>query len=273
MKIKIGIPASLDGRLMFHALSVKKIAAEGLDIELRPADIETLNDRASRAENELSVVSVGAWPYICPKYAIAGCGATFGDGWGPRIVSREVMEDTDLAAMLFATAGTTTSAFLALQLYRPGLKVMLLPADKVVPAVQTGLVECALLDHETQGISDSGLHCIADLGDWWFRKTGLPLPITCFVVRNDLESQMATLAIKAVRDSIRCAIDNHAAATQAVLDQAGPADRIAAASFLKKSVTDLSADMGETGKKAILTFLSMAAENNLMPPCPIPDFV
>lgn len=273
MKIKLGIPTGLDGQLMFHALAGKKITAEGLDIELRPADIQTLNDCASRGENELSIVSVGVWPYICKKYDIASCGAVFGKECGPTIASREVMEESDLAAMMLATAGTTTSAFLALQLYRPGLKVMLLPADKIIPAVQTGLVECALIDHETQDIADTRLHCVVDLGDWWFRKTGLPLPITCLVVKRDLDGQTVGQAIKLIQDSVKHALDNRPAATQTVLEQAGTADQVAAAAFLKKSVTDMSADMGETGKKSITMFLSMAGENNLMPSCAEPTFI
>ena len=87
-----------------------------------------------------------------------------------------------------AVPGELTTAYLALQLFQPGVAVRVMPFDAIQPAVVDGSVEAGLLIHEGQlTYRDDGLRCIADLGVWWADRTGgLPLPLGCNVIRRDL---------------------------------------------------------------------------------------
>ena len=63
------------------------------------ADIETLNRRALAGELEVSAVSIHAYAYLADRYALLGCGASMGDGYGPRVVARAARPADPRAAL------------------------------------------------------------------------------------------------------------------------------------------------------------------------------
>ena len=72
---KVLAPPALDtGRFRFQAL---------------PADIEVLNKRAAAVGDlDITALSVRAWADLQDRYTITACGASFGDGFGPKVVAR-----------------------------------------------------------------------------------------------------------------------------------------------------------------------------------------
>ncbi len=54
------------------------------------ADIGTLNDRAIAAEEyDITAISMHTYAYVRDRYALTSCGASMGDGYGPRVVAKE----------------------------------------------------------------------------------------------------------------------------------------------------------------------------------------
>ena len=65
--------------------------------------------------------------------------------------------------------------------------------DRILGAVAAGEVDAGLIIHESRfTYADHGLVAIADLGAWWERETGLPVPLAGIFARADLDD--ATVA-------------------------------------------------------------------------------
>lgn len=252
---------------MFYGLASGEVDAGEFEFEHVLEDIQTLNDRASRGEMEITAISVHAYAYVRDKYLLTRCGGSFGDDYGPMIVARDEMTEADLANQRIAVPGITTSAYLALQLYRPGLRTQVIPFDQIVPAVQTGIVDCGLIIHEAQvTYAQQGLHCVVDLGKWWRAKTdGLPLPLGCNAIRRDIPADKRTRLERIVLESIRYGLEHRDEAVSYALRYAGEMERPLADRFVGMYVNELTLDMGHRGRKAMEEFLRMGHEQGITP--------
>src|SRR4029453_17605328 len=75
--------------------------------------------------------------------------------------------------------GRMTTAFLTLELFLGGpFRHRVLPFHRILDGVASGEADAGLLIHEGQlTYEQSGLVKIVDLGEWWLKETGLPLPL------------------------------------------------------------------------------------------------
>src|SRR5262249_14311072 len=143
------------------------------------------------------------------KYALLDCGASFGDGYGPLIVSQKPFRREDLAGMRVAVPGLRTSAYLALKLFEPKVEPVVVAFDKIVDAVKEGAVPAGLLIHEGQlTFPETGLHRVADLGQWWLEETGMPLPLGGNAIRRALGADVGRRVGRAIRDSVNYALEH-----------------------------------------------------------------
>ena len=184
-----------DDAFMFYALADGKIDTGDLRYVHELSDIESLNQRARRAELEVTAVSIHAYAYIWRDYALLGSGSSMGDGYGPRLVAPRARPGRSRARRCAGSAspcpGLLTTAYLALKLYQPDFVQVVVPFDQIEDAVHRGEVDVGLLIHEGQlTYADAGLHLWADLGAWWLEDTGLPLPLGGNVVRRDLGDEV-----------------------------------------------------------------------------------
>ena len=154
------------------------------------SDIESLNQRARRAELEVTAVSIHAYAYIWREYALLGSGSSMGDGYGPRLVSTKPRPGDPRAALRGRRIARSRPAHDRLSRAPPlpaGIHGVVMPFDRIEEAVHAGEVDVGLLIHEGQlTYADAGLHLWADLGAWWLEDTGLPLPLGGNAVRRDL---------------------------------------------------------------------------------------
>src|SRR6185503_17055536 len=161
-----------DDAFMFYALAEGKIDTGDLRYVHELQDIETLNQRALRAELEVTAVSIHAYAYLSDRYALLPHGASMGDRYGPRLVARTPMSRAEIRGKRIAIPGKLTSAYLALRLFEPHFEPVVTAFDQIEEAVMAGKVDLGLLIHEVQiTYADNGLHLIQDLGEWWFGET------------------------------------------------------------------------------------------------------
>ena len=142
---------------MFYAMAEKKVDLRGYQFEHRLEDIQTLNERAMRAELDISAISIHAYAHVKDRYALLPCGASMGDGYGPMLVSIDegapTAEDPDelrdwLRGRLIAVPGKMTSAYLALQLFLGEFDHVVVPFDQIFAAVKSGQATTGLIIHE-----------------------------------------------------------------------------------------------------------------------------
>ena len=197
-KLTLGHSPDPDDAFMFYALAKNKIDTRGWEVEHILQDIQTLNERATREELDITAVSIHAFAYISDKYALLSSGASMGDNYGPMVVARREMPVSELNRIKIAVPGTMTSAFLTLRLAIGMYEYEVVPFDEIIPAVAEGRYEAGLIIHEGQlTYGKQGLKKIIDLGEWWNREHGLPLPLGGNCIRRDLGLTLPVIALTA----------------------------------------------------------------------------
>jgi 1,4-dihydroxy-6-naphthoate synthase len=254
---------------MFYALAEGLVDTEDLTYAHELQDIESLNQRAMRGELEVTAVSIHAYASLTDRYALLTSGASMGDGYGPRVVSREngaTAPKTRIRGKRIAIPGPLTSAYLALRLFEPDFVAVPMPFDQIEDAVANGEVDLGLLIHEGQlTYGDRGLHLVVDLGTWWFEETGLPLPLGGNVVRKDLGRPTMAKISRQLRASIAYALDHRGKALDHAMRYARGLDRALADTFVGMYVNDWTLDYGERGRRAIREFLARGVAAGFVP--------
>ena len=185
--IRIGHSPDSDDAFMFYALAKNLIPTDGIEVVHVIEDIESLNQRALKAELEVTAVSIHAYAYIADTYALMPCGSSMGDRYGPLVVANGPLDAQDLKGRKIAIPGKMTSAYLTCSLFQPDFEAIVIPFDQIIDYVKSGKAEAGLIIHEGQlTYAESGLHKVVDLGEWWYHETGLPLPLGGNVIRRDL---------------------------------------------------------------------------------------
>ena len=240
-----------DDAFMFYALAEGKVDTEGLRYVHELQDIESLNQRARRGELEVTAVSIHAFAYLAERYALLPSGASMGDRYGPRLVARSPMTRAGVKGTRVAVPGPLTSAYLALRLYEPDFEPVWTPFDQIEDVVLAGDVDLGLLIHEGQlTYGDRGLHLVADMGEWWFGETGLPLPLGGNVVRRDLGDELTTMIARHLHASIAYSLQNRQAALDHAMQYARGLDPAKADTFVGMYVNDWTLDYGARGREA-----------------------
>ena len=265
-RITIAHSPDSDDAFMFYALAKGLIDTEGLEVVEELQDIESLNQRCLRAELELSAASVHAYAYFSERYAVLPCGASLGEGYGPRVVSREPLEIESLSGRPVAIPGMLTSAALALRLFLPSFELKLVPFDRILEAVRDGEVDAGLVIHEGQlTYRRFGLHLVADLGELWLRRTGLPLPLGVNVVRRDLGEETIRQVGRLLQRSIEYGLEHRSEALDHAMSHARGLERRQVDRFVGLYVNDLTRDLGERGREAVRRLLEQGHEAGIIP--------
>ena len=256
-----------DDAFMFYGLATNKVRTPGLRFTHTLCDIETLNQKAREGVYDVSAISFHAYPYVQDKYALMSCGGSVGEGYGPMIVSPRPFTAAEVKTRKIAVPGTLTSAYLALQLFAPGVETEVVPFDQIIPQVLEGKYEAGLIIHEGQITYDkSGLHRIVDLGKWWQKVTGLPLPLGGNAIRRELGPELMQAVTAALRESIQYALDHREEALAYAMQFARDLDTQSADKFVGMYVNERTLDYGPDGREAVRRLLDMGHKAGIIGP-------
>ena len=251
---------------MFYALAEGKIDTDGITYVHELQDIESLNQRALRGELEVTAVSIHAYAYLADRYALLPHGASMGDRYGPRLVARQPMTHADVKGKRIAIPGPLTTAYLALKLFEPDFTAVPTPFDQIEDVVVAGEVDLGLLIHEGQlTYGERGLHLVADMGEWWYRTTGLPLPLGGNVVRKDLGDELVDTISRHLRASIAYGLEHRGKALDHAMRYARGLDRGKADEFVGMYVNDWTLDYGPRGREAVRRLLARGVDEGVIP--------
>jgi 1,4-dihydroxy-6-naphthoate synthase len=261
-----------DDAFMFYGLATNKLETEGLKFEHTLKDIQSLNEDAKNGVFDVTAISFHAYAYVADKYALLPHGASIGDKYGPILVSREPRDVSEISSMKIAIPGELTSAFLALRIYNPDFNYVVVPFDEIIDAVKKGDVDAGLLIHEGQLFyNQMGLHKMLDLGEWWYDKTGLPLPMGGNVIRRDLGKDLMKQVSKHLHESIVYSMDNREDALSYAMQFARDMQPELADRFVAMWVNDLTLDYGD--RPAVTRLLKDAHDRGIIPHKVKVDFV
>lgn len=272
--IRVAHSPDSDDAFMFYALATDKVGADEFEFVHELHDIETLNEAALEGRFEVSAVSIHAYAYLADRYALLNSGASMGEGYGPKVVSRTRMEPSLLKKKTVAVPGERTSAFLALKLFEPDFVHQVVSFDEIIPTVKSGRADAGVIIHEGQlTYRDEDLQLVLDLGEWWKKETGLPLPLGGNAIRRDLGKEKIRRISNLLAESIRFSLEHREEALNYALQFGRGLDHDDTDRFVSMYVNDRTLDYGEEGRKAVQLFLDRGFENGLIPNRVKVDFV
>ncbi|MGD9602510.1 MAG: 1,4-dihydroxy-6-naphthoate synthase [Gammaproteobacteria bacterium] len=186
--LRVGLTPCPNDTFLLAPIATGRVARPDLDVQLELHDIETLNQAALRGEFDVVKISCALYAEVRAHYALLDVGAAVVDGYGPLLLARPGVTAADLPrARLVAPGAQTTGA----ALFRRYAPVAPAPTwrryDEIMPALAAGEFDAGVVIHEARLTYGAyGLHCVADLGAWWTRTTGLPVALGCLVIRREL---------------------------------------------------------------------------------------
>ena len=267
--LTLGHSPDPDDAFMFYGLAKGLIPTPGLNFEHILQDIQTLNERATRGELDISAISIHAYAYVSDKYALLPSGASMGDGYGPMLVAKEKFSKAEIGRKRIAVPGKMTSAFLALQLWlgTKEFNYLVVPFDQIFAAVRSGEADVGLIIHEGQlTYGNEGLSVCEDLGVWWGQENGgLPLPLGGNVIHKRFEPALRKTISDILTGSIQYSLDHRDAAVQHALRFARDMGVELADKFVGMYVNHWTLDYGERGRESISRFLGLGFERGLIP--------
>ena len=270
-KLTLGHSPDPDDAFMFFALAKGLIPTGDYEFEHILQDIQTLNERATRGELDITAVSIHAYAYVANQYALLPSGASMGDGYGPMLVAKRKYSCDEIAKKRIAVPGRLTSAFLALQLWlgksAAEFNHVVVPFDKVFEAVRAGDADVGLIIHEGQlTYQNEGLVVCEDLGVWWGKQNdGLPLPLGGNVIHKRFEPGARRQISEILTGSIQFSLDHRTEAVEHAMQYARDMGRELADVFVGMYVNHWTLDYGEKGRESIRRFLGQAFERGLIP--------
>ncbi len=275
-QLTLGHSPDPDDAFMFYGLAAGKVDTRGWTFEHVLQDIQTLNERATRGELDITAISIHAYPFVADRYALTSCGSSMGDGYGPIVVARHTMSVESLRGKSIAVPGERTTAFLALNLLlgRGAFRHQVVMFDRILTLVAEGHADAGLIIHEGQlTYQNHKLHKIVDLGEWWKSTTGLPLPLGGNVIRRDLGSEAMREISGVLRESIEFSLAHREEAVQHALAYARDMGKDLADRFVGMYVNEWTIDYGEVGRRAIRELLRRGHEIGMVPWVEHVDFV
>jgi 1,4-dihydroxy-6-naphthoate synthase len=258
---------------VFHAWAHGLVP--GADVpEVAFADIDITNGLAERGELDVLKISYGALPWVLEEYALLPCGGALGRGCGPLVLTLPgVGSPAELAGKTVAVPSERSTAYLLFRLWAaeavPGGfgEIVVLPFHEIMPAVRDGRVDAGLVIHEARfTYQQYGLHSLADMGEAWEERTGLPIPLGAIVAKRSLGAERLRALADTIRASVRQAWAEPAASREYVLAHAQEMDPAVADQHIGLYVNEFTADLGEEGYEAVRALLTRAAAEGLVPP-------
>lgn len=278
-KLSLGFSPCPNDTFIFDALIHHKIDTEGLDFEVFYDDVETLNQKAIRGELDVTKLSYHAFAYVADKYILLDAGSALGFGVGPLLISDFEIPISDLERgqirnrkseiqnPLIGIPGKYTTANFLLGLAFPNAtnKVEMLFSD-IENAVLDGTIDIGLIIHENRfTYQDKGLKKIIDLGDYWEKQTGCPIPLGGIVANRNLPPDVQHKINRVLRRSVEFAFANPKSGLDFIRLHAQEMSEEVMYKHIELYVNKYSVDLGTEGKKAVRLLFDTAREKNIIP--------
>ena len=257
---------------IFKALARQLIDLQGFRFNIALEDVETLNQRAKKGVHDITKLSFAAFGRLTDSYALLRTGSALGLGCGPLLVSLPGRSLEDTKTPVIAVPGMETTACLLFRFYMddlfPGQTVSLLPMpfDGIMPAVVEKQADFGVVIHEGRFVYPSlGLEMKADLGEWWEKKTSLPIPLGCIAVKRDLDPAAACEIQELIGQSIDHAFMHPGLAHDYIRTHSQELDETVIRQHIRLYVNEFSRDIGKAGEEAILTFFEKGRAAGFLP--------
>lgn len=269
--LTLGYSPCPNDTFIFYALIHDKIDTKNLKFKETLLDVETLNQKALHTELDLTKISYHAFGHMRKNYCLLRAGGALGRGCGPLVIAKNEYAMEELRGKKIAIPGKLTTAYLLLQLYNPDFRLQTsdlleMPFDKIIDAVAKEEVDAGLIIHESRFTYHSyGLKQIIDLGEWWEKQTGHPIPLGGIIAKRSLGEGLNKKINKTIKSSIEYAFSNRSEPMDYIKKHSQELSDEVINQHINLYVNNYSLDVGQDGEKAALALLSRAEEAGIIP--------
>ena len=252
MKINLAFSSCPNDTFIFDALVNNKIDTEGIEFNPIIADIDKLNNWSSSHRYDITKLSYYAFTKCYEKYKLLNSGSALGNQCGPILIKRpETVLNPNSS---IAIPGELTTANLLLKIAYPSFinKTSVLFSE-IEDLVCSSKFDAGLIIHENRfTFQKKGLVKFEDLGDFWFNKTNLPIPLGGIAVSRDFSEQEQKKIDRLILKSLKFSLKNKESASKYVKAHAQEMDAKVIQSHINLYVNDFSIDLGVRGRNAII---------------------
>jgi 1,4-dihydroxy-6-naphthoate synthase len=270
MKLTLGFSPCPNDTFIFDAMVHGRIDTEGLKFDYFLADIEELNKRAFSGNVDITKISFYAYAYVAQNYLILDSGSALGHKNGPLLISKRKLEISELINARIAIPGKFTTANLLFSIFWPEAKnkTEFLFSD-IEEALLKEEVDAGLIIHENRfTYHKKGLNKIADMGEYWEKLTGLPIPLGTIVINRRVPSEMALKVNRIINRSLEYAYNDSLASYDFILSNAQEMESTVMNKHIKLFVNKFTSNLGRDGKKAISELYRIARVKMIVPELP-----
>ncbi|MFZ1784292.1 MAG: 1,4-dihydroxy-6-naphthoate synthase [Ferruginibacter sp.] len=259
MKISLGFSPCPNDTFIFDALVNHKIDTGGLAVDLFMEDVETLNRWALEEKLDVTKLSYGVLPLVLEHYIVLNSGSALGKGVGPLLITNENSKDQIVEDKLVAIPGEHTTAHMLFSLAYPQAKnKIFLRYDEIENFVLAGKGLGVIIHENRFTYAGKGLHKITDLGDFWEKETGNPIPLGGIVARRSLDTAIQCQVDQLIRESIEYAYHHHTETlSHFIKENAMEMSEAIMRSHINLYVNDYSINLGVSGKLAVEKLLAV----------------
>jgi len=269
MTLTLGFSPCPNDCFMFDAMVHRRIDLEGLDFDVRMADIEALNSAAFAGDVDITKLSFHAYAYCADDYVLLDAGSALGRNCGPLLISQRPISPEEVAAghLRIAIPGkyTTANFLLSLAFPRATDKSECLFSD-IEGGVLDGRFDAGLIIHENRfTYADRGLKKIIDLGEFWESETGAAIPLGGIVINRRLPADVRQRMNRVMRRSVEYAFANREASLPFVRAHAQAMSDEVMYKHIDLYVNDYSVDLGTDGRRAVEVLFERARRSGVIP--------
>ena len=269
MRLTLGFSPCPNDCFMFDAMVHRRIDLEGLEFDVRLADIDALNTSACAGDVDVTKLSFHAYAYCADRYVLLDAGSALGRNCGPLLISKRPISRDEVAAgsLRIAIPGTYTTARFLLGLAFPAARdtTEVLFSD-IEGAVLDGTYDAGLIIHENRFTYEAkGLKKIIDLGEYWESETGAAIPLGGIVVRRELPEDVRQRANRVMRRSVEYAFAHRTDSLPFVRAHAQEMSEDVMYRHIDLYVNDYSIDLGVEGRRAVEMLFSRARTAGVIP--------
>ncbi len=268
MKLQLGFSTCPNDTFIFDAMVHHKIDTEGLEFDVRLGDVEELNNAAIQQETDITKLSYHAYVYVADNYLLLDAGSALGNNNGPLLISKKKIYPDEVKDLAIAIPGKNTTANLLLSIAEPQAtnRKEYLFSD-IEQVVLDGEMDAGLIIHENRfTYQERGLHKIIDLGEFWEKRTQMPIPLGGIVVNRHLTHETQLKVNRVLRRSLEFAFANPTESLAYIRQYAQEMDEQVMYKHIELYVNEYSLDLGQKGHEAIRRLYSEAAAKKIIAP-------
>jgi 1,4-dihydroxy-6-naphthoate synthase len=261
MKLTLGFSPCPNDTFIFDALVNNKIDTGGLQFDVVLEDVQTLNEWATQGKLDVSKISYGTLPLILDEYVLLNSGGALGKGVGPLLIAKRYFDKSQIPHLAVAIPGENTTANLLFsQAFPAANNKKFMVFNQVEDAVLKNEVDAGVIIHENRfTYQQRGLVKLVDLGEFWEKKTGVPIPLGGIVAKRALSNEIISKIDALIRSSVEYAFSNYPLITGYVKQHSQEMEESVMKQHIDLYVNDYSIDLGADGKKAVNTLLEVTA--------------